>query len=186
MRIKTLAVVLIGAMALFTAFYWLTDAARRDATYKAQIQDLVAYGQQLFGPPTAANLNTANCARCHGPDGHGGVIPNLGGRRAPNLHSKSIYEKLKAQVRARVEHPFHIVKDIFKYKKTRYKGLAKNDAQLNMLFALSNLYMVISAIDISNSSVFTQALLNRMVPSPEKKAEARLMKIPTIFISIQP
>ena len=28
------------------------------------------------------------------------------------------------------------------YKKTRYKGIAKNDAQLNVLFALSNLYMV--------------------------------------------
>ena len=52
------------------------------------------------------------------------------------------YEKIKAQVRAYVEHPFHIVKNIFKYKKTRYKGLAKNDAQLNALFALSNLYMV--------------------------------------------
>jgi IS5 family transposase len=52
------------------------------------------------------------------------------------------YEKLKAQVRARVEHPFHIVKNIFKYKKTRYEGLAKNDAQLNVLFALSNLYMM--------------------------------------------
>ena len=52
------------------------------------------------------------------------------------------YETLKAQVRAYVEHPFHVVKNIFKYKKTRYKGLAKNDAQLNMLFALSNLYMV--------------------------------------------
>ncbi len=52
------------------------------------------------------------------------------------------YEKLKAQVRSRVEHPFHVVKNIFKYKKTRYKGLAKNDAQLNVLFALSNLYMV--------------------------------------------
>jgi len=36
----------------------------------------------------------------------------------------------------------HVIKNIFKYKKTRYKGLAKNDAQLNMLFALSNLYMV--------------------------------------------
>ncbi len=52
------------------------------------------------------------------------------------------YEKLKAQVRAYVEHPFHVVKNIFKYKKTRYKGLAKNDTQLNMLFALGNLYMV--------------------------------------------
>lgn len=52
------------------------------------------------------------------------------------------YEKLKAQVRSRVEHPFHVLKNIFKYKKARYKGLAKNDAQLNVLFALSNLYMV--------------------------------------------
>lgn len=51
------------------------------------------------------------------------------------------HEKLKARVRAYVEHPFHVVKNIFKYKKTRYKGLAKNDAQLNVLFALSNLYM---------------------------------------------
>ena len=52
------------------------------------------------------------------------------------------YEKLKAKIRARVEHPFHVVKNIFKYKKARYKGLARNDAQLNTLFALSNLYMV--------------------------------------------
>ena len=52
------------------------------------------------------------------------------------------YEKLKAQVRARVEHPFHVVKNIFRYKKTRYQGLAKNDSQINVLFALSNLYMV--------------------------------------------
>jgi IS5 family transposase len=51
------------------------------------------------------------------------------------------YEKLKAQVRAYVQHPFHVVKNIFKYKKARYKGLAKNTVQLNMLFALSNLYM---------------------------------------------
>jgi len=52
------------------------------------------------------------------------------------------YEKLKAQVRSRVEHPFHVVKNIFRYQKTRYKGLAKNDAHLNVLFALSNLHMV--------------------------------------------
>ena len=52
------------------------------------------------------------------------------------------YEKLKAQVRAKVEHPFHVVKNLFHYKKTRYKGIKKNDCQLNMLFALSNLYKV--------------------------------------------
>ena len=52
------------------------------------------------------------------------------------------YEKLKAQVRAKVEHPFHVIKNLFHYKKARYKGIDKNDCQLNMLFALSNLYRV--------------------------------------------
>jgi len=48
-------------------------------------------------------------------------------------------ERLKAQVRARVEHPFHISKNLFKHRKTRYRGLAKNTAQLHTLFALANL-----------------------------------------------
>jgi len=49
------------------------------------------------------------------------------------------YEKAKAQVRARVEHPFHIIKNLFKHRKTRYRGIAKNTAQLYSLFALANL-----------------------------------------------
>jgi IS5 family transposase len=52
------------------------------------------------------------------------------------------HEKLKTSIRAKVEHPFHVVKNIFKHKKARYKGIEKNDAQINVLFALSNLYMV--------------------------------------------
>jgi IS5 family transposase len=51
------------------------------------------------------------------------------------------HEKLKVRIRAKVEHPFHIVKNILTHKKTRYKRLPKNDAQLNVLLALSNLYM---------------------------------------------
>ena len=43
------------------------------------------------------------------------------------------------QAWAYVEHPFHVVKNIFKYKNTRCKGLANNDAQRNVLFALGNL-----------------------------------------------
>lgn len=96
MRFKTLGVVLITAMALFTAFYWLTDTARREATYAEQNQELVAYGEEMFGPETPTNDHTANCARCHGADGRGGEVPNTG-RQAPNLHSTSIYEKLKVQ-----------------------------------------------------------------------------------------
>lgn len=49
------------------------------------------------------------------------------------------YEKLKARVRALVEHPFHIVKNLFGHRKVRYRGLRKNTAQLEVLFALANL-----------------------------------------------
>ena len=49
------------------------------------------------------------------------------------------WERRKAQVRARVEHPFHIIKNLFKYRKVRYRGLRKNLAQLHTLFALANL-----------------------------------------------
>jgi transposase, IS5 family len=45
-------------------------------------------------------------------------------------------EHLKASVRAKAEHPFHVVKNLFRHRKTRYCGLAKNTAQLFMLFAL--------------------------------------------------
>jgi len=49
-------------------------------------------------------------------------------------------ERLKAKLRARVEHPFRVLKCQFGYRKTRYRGLAKNAAQLHVLFALSNLW----------------------------------------------
>ena len=52
------------------------------------------------------------------------------------------YEKLKARVRALVEHPFHIVKNLFGHRKARYRGLKKNTAQLHTLFALANLLIV--------------------------------------------
>ena len=48
-------------------------------------------------------------------------------------------ERVKAQIRARVEHPFHVVKNLFHFKKTRYKVLAKNTAMLFSLFGLANL-----------------------------------------------
>lgn len=51
-------------------------------------------------------------------------------------------ERLKAQVRSRVEHVFHILKDRFHYRKLRYQGLKKNGAQHEVLFALANLIIV--------------------------------------------
>ena len=51
-------------------------------------------------------------------------------------------EKLKASVRAKVEHPFRVIKRQFGFVKVRYRSLKKNTAQLFTLFALSNLWMV--------------------------------------------
>ena len=49
-------------------------------------------------------------------------------------------ETLKARIRARVEHPFRVVKRQFGFVKVRFRGLAKNTAQVLTLFALSNLW----------------------------------------------
>ena len=51
-------------------------------------------------------------------------------------------EKLKAGMRAKVEHPFRVIKRQFGFVKVRYRGLKKNTAQLVTLFALSNLWML--------------------------------------------
>ena len=50
-------------------------------------------------------------------------------------------EHIKARIRAKVEHPFRVIKRQFGHVKVRYRGLAKNTAQLHTLFALSNLWM---------------------------------------------
>jgi IS5 family transposase len=50
-------------------------------------------------------------------------------------------EVLKASVRAKVEHPFLVIKNLFRHRKTRYRGLAKNTAQLFTLFGLANLML---------------------------------------------
>jgi IS5 family transposase len=50
--------------------------------------------------------------------------------------------KTKSSVRAKVEHPFLIIKRIFGFAKTRYKGLEKNAHRLFVTCALANLYMV--------------------------------------------
>lgn len=50
-------------------------------------------------------------------------------------------EKLKASVRAKVEHPFRVIKRQFGHVKVRYRGLKKNTSELGTLLALSNLWI---------------------------------------------
>jgi len=57
----------------------------------------------------------------------------------PEKEMLKALEKAKASVRAFVEHPFHILKNLFRHRKVRYRGLAKNGHQLHTLFGLANL-----------------------------------------------
>ena len=61
--------------------------------------------------------------------------------RASNALKEQL-EKVKASIRAKVEHPFRVIKCQFGHRKVRYRGLAKNTSQLLVMFALSNLWMV--------------------------------------------
>ncbi|MFC6478861.1 IS5 family transposase [Pseudomonas asuensis] len=78
------------------------------------------------------------------------VVWQIAARRSPysTLNKRSLLYKVKrrieyckAQVRAKVEHPFRVIKRQFGYVNVRFRGLMKNTAQLTTLFALSNLWM---------------------------------------------
>jgi IS5 family transposase len=53
-----------------------------------------------------------------------------------------LLESAKAHLRAKVEHPFRIIKCQFGFRKVSYRGIKKNDLKLKMLFVLANLWMV--------------------------------------------
>jgi IS5 family transposase len=64
---------------------------------------------------------------------------DLSGALAANIQK---VEKISASIRAKVEHPFRLIKQQFGYAKLRYRGLAKNTARLQVMFALGNLWTV--------------------------------------------
>jgi transposase, IS5 family len=68
-----------------------------------------------------------------------GVLP---GQEEAMLRAHRLKERAKAAIRAKVEHVFRTVKCQFGFTKVRYKGLAKNTAQLFTLFTLANLWKV--------------------------------------------
>ena len=111
-----------------------------------------------------AELVTGEEDTVHGDSGYlgaekreGAVLRNKKGKRiryqinrrpsqSKNLSTRSKAqikrrEREKSSVRAKVEHVFAVVKGRFRYRKTRYRGLQKQTAKLNMVFALANLIL---------------------------------------------
>jgi transposase, IS5 family len=116
----------------------------------ANVGDVTQAGALLHGDEThafgdAGYRGVDKREEAQGPRWHVAMQP--GKRRELDLTRKWAQlidkaEQLKASVRSKVEHPFHVVKNLFRHKKVRYKGLAKNEAQLFSLFGLANLVIV--------------------------------------------
>jgi IS5 family transposase len=109
--------------------------------HDSQIWDELLHGEETSVWADKGYVNAERAAEFAGPGKFWGVM-----RKAPKgseLHPlDDRINRLIAKVRARVEHPFRVIKRQFGHVKTRYRGLAKNRAQLFTLFALGNLFLV--------------------------------------------
>ena len=118
----------------------------------ANVNDVTQASALVHGEETdvfadAGYQGVAKREEVQGIDANWHVAMRPGKRRALDKDSPmgAVLEQLehvKARIRAKVEHPFRVIKRQFGHMKVRYRGLAKNTAQLHTLFALSNLWMV--------------------------------------------
>ena len=69
-------------------------------------------------------------------------VNQRGTKHRPLTRAQRLRNRRLSRVRAVVEHPFLVVKRLWGHAKVRYRGIAKNLAQMNTLFALANLYRV--------------------------------------------
>jgi IS5 family transposase len=106
------------------------------ATTPANVNDLNMAGALLHGDEEAAFGD--------GPAWHVAMRPGKRRKLNPFIEPEFVaerVEKMKASIRAKVEHPFRVIKRQFGFTKVRYRGLKKNTAQIVTLFALSNLWI---------------------------------------------
>ena len=116
------------------------------------VSDVVEANTLLHGEEIEAWGDAGYQGAAKRPDAKEGVRWNIamrpGKRKALDKQNNAIdalidqMEKLKASIRAKVEHPFRVIKRQFGYTKVRYRGLKKNTLQLKTLFSLSNLWMM--------------------------------------------
>lgn len=115
-------------------------------TTAANVHDIVPSGKLLHGDEKRV-FGDAGYRGIHRRDEHkhrNGVswfIARRPGERKSLSDLLREAEEIKASVRAKVEHPFRYIKQVFGYSKVRYRGLAKNSNRLHLLAAFSNLLM---------------------------------------------
>ena len=122
-------------------------------TTARNVNDVTQAGALLHGEETAAFGDAGyrgvdKREEAQGPRWHVALQPGRRRQLDPTRKWARLLEKaeqLKASIRAKVEHPFHVIKNLFHHNKTRYKGPAKNAAQLFSLFSLFGLANLVLA-----------------------------------------
>jgi len=125
---------------------------KKGGQYSANVADVTQVAELLHGEENAvyADAGYTGVERREEHENRG-VIWQIAARRSTysKLNQRSVLYKAKrkiefckAQTRAKVEHPFRVIKRQFGYVKVRFRGLMKNTAQLTTLFALANLWRV--------------------------------------------
>jgi IS5 family transposase len=109
--------------------------------HDSQVRDELQHGEEASVWADKGYVSAEREAAFAGPGKVWGVM-----RKAPKggpLHPvDEQINRIISMVRAKVEHPFRVIKRQFGHVNTRYRGLAKNRAQLFTLFALGNLFLV--------------------------------------------
>ena len=129
------------------------------------VNDVVEANSLLHGDETEAFADAGYQGAHKRPDAKSSVRWNIAmrpGKRAALDKTKRVeqlidqIERLKASIRAKVEHPFRVIKRQFGHVKVRYRGLTKNTAQLSTLFALSNLWMARKTLQVLDGQIRPQ------------------------------
>jgi IS5 family transposase len=132
------------------------------------VSDVVEANALLHGDETAVFADAGYQGAHKRPDARENVTWHVAmrpGKRAALDMTRKVdritneIERLKASVRAKVEHPFRVIKRQFGHVKVRYRGLMKNTAQLHTLFALANLWMVRKKIKVLDEKVRRQTAI---------------------------
>ena len=132
----------------------------------ANVNDVVEANSLLHGQETDVFADAGYQGAAKRPDAKDDVnwhVAMRPGKRRALDKTKTIeklidqVERIKASVRAKVEHPFRVIKQQFGHVKVRYRGLRKNTAQLRTLFALSNLWMARAKLLVLDGQVRPKA-----------------------------
>jgi len=110
----------------------------------SRVEDQLLHGEERYASGDAGyrGVEKRHGTKQKRPHWHVAMRPGKCRRARPDTPLARILEKVeyyKASVRTKVEHPFHIIKNLLGLKKVRYRGLAKNTARLYTLFGLANL-----------------------------------------------